>query len=143
MRGGVWRVKFYWPEGAGPDSVSQPAPAFPVRTPDGFMAFVRARARGPGQLIRLPLFLARHPEAVPALPGSAAAIKPPASYATCRYYAIHSFRWLDEAGGGRWVRYRWIPEAGGAARSRQEAQGRGPPDPRGGGAARPAGGAGR
>ena len=118
-------TKFYLPDGSRTDIVAQTAPRFPVRTPDAFIAFVRAMAPGPGQLVRLPLFLARHPEAVAALPANVAAIKPPVSYATSRYYAIHSFRWLDEGGGARWVRYRWMPEAGVASLSRKEAKSRG------------------
>ncbi|MGL1451733.1 hypothetical protein ACSTI1_00145, partial [Vibrio parahaemolyticus] len=31
---------------------------------------------------------------------------------TCTYYAVHAFRWLDTAGGGRFVRYTLRPEAG-------------------------------
>jgi len=118
-------TKFYLPDGTRTDIVAQTAPRFPVRTPDAFIAFVRAMAPGPGQLVRLPLFLARHPETVRALPASAAAVKPPVSYATCRFYAIHSFRWLDADGGARWVRYRWLPEAGVASLSGKEAKARG------------------
>src|SRR3954453_23606701 len=65
-------TKFYLPDGSRTDIVTQTAPRFPVRTPDAFIAFVRAMAPGPGQLVRLPLFLARHPEAVAALPANVA-----------------------------------------------------------------------
>ena len=63
-------------------------------------------------LWKLPLFLARHPKIALGLPAGAAALKPPASYATLRYYALHAFKWIDADGGERYVRYTWEPEAG-------------------------------
>jgi catalase len=118
-------VKLYLPDGGRTDIVAQSAPRFPVRTPDGFVDFVRAAAPGPRQLVRMPLFLARHPEAVPGLPANLAALKPPAGYATIRYYPIHAFRWLDADGVARIVRYRWVPAAGVQTLSRKEAKARG------------------
>jgi catalase len=118
-------TKFYLPDGSRTDIVAQTAPRFPARTPEGFIEFVRAMERGPSQLWRLPLFLARHPEAVAGLRANAAALKPPASYATCGYYAIHAFRWIDGGGGERYVRYRWLPQAGAESISREEAKNRG------------------
>ena len=118
-------VKLYLPDGTRTDIVSQSAPRFPVRTPDAFIEFVRAMAPGPAQLYKLPLFLARHREAIPALPANLSAIKPPASYATIRYYAVHSFRWLDAAGTERYVRYRWLPEGEVQTLSGKEAKARG------------------
>src|SRR5205807_2532997 len=91
-------TKFYAPDGSRTDIVAQTAPRFPVRTPDAFVELIRAASPGIGQAWRLPLFLARHPKAVPALPASMQAVKPPASYATMAYYAIHAFRWVHGAG---------------------------------------------
>jgi len=105
-------TKFYLPDGSRTDIVAQTVPRFPTRTPDGFVEFVRAMKPGISQAWKLPYFLARHPEALPGLRGAAAALKPPASYATRRYYAIHAFRWIDAGGGARHVRYRWVPEGG-------------------------------
>jgi catalase len=118
-------VKFYLPDGTRTDIVAQTAPRFPARTPDGFIEFVRAMERGPAQLWKLPLFLARHPEALGGLRANAATLKPPASYASCVYYAIHSYRWIDPAGGERHVRYRWLPEANEPTLSTEEAKTRG------------------
>jgi len=118
-------TKFYLPDGSRTDIVAQTAPRFPARTPEGFIEFVRAMERGPAQLWKLPLFLARHPEAVAGLRANAVALKRPASYATCRYYAIHAFRWTDSGGGARNVRYRWLPEAGDHSVSAKEAKSRG------------------
>ncbi len=105
-------VKFYVPDGSKTDIVAQTAPRFPVRTPEAFVEFVQASKPGPEQLLKLPLFLARHPEALPALPANAVALKHPASFATVRYYAVHSYRWVDRDGGERYVRYRFVPESG-------------------------------
>jgi len=105
-------TKFYLPGGAGKTDISaQTAPRFPVRTPDAFVELVDAARPGLGRAWRLPLFLARHREAVPALRANAPALRSPASYATVPYYPIHAFRWVDARGGERWVRYRWAPEA--------------------------------
>lgn len=118
-------TKLYLADGSRTDIVAQTAPRFPVRTPDGFVRFLRATKPGPSQLWKLPLFLARHREALPGLRANAAALKPPASYATRRYYAIHAFRWVDSGGGTRHVRYRWQPAAGERNLSADEAKSRG------------------
>ena len=118
-------TKFYAPDGSRTDIVAQTAPRFPVRTPDAFVELIRAASPGIAQAWRLPLFLARHPRAIPALPASMQAVKPPASYATMAYYAIHAFRWVDGGGGARHVRYRWVPQAGVATLAGKEAKARG------------------
>jgi catalase len=118
-------VKFYLPDGERTDISAQTVPRFPVRTPDAFIGLINASAPGAGRLWKLPLFLATHPEALPALRANAPALKPPASYASCRYYAIHAFRWLDAKGGSRYVRYTWLPEASDPPLSQEEARSRG------------------
>jgi catalase len=118
-------VKFYLPDGSRTDISAQTVPRFPVRTPDAFINLIRASAPGPARFWRLPVFLATHPEALPALRANAPALKPPASYATCRYYAVHAFKWIDAQGGVRYVRYTWIPEADEPPLSAEEAKSRG------------------
>jgi catalase len=118
-------AKFYLPDGSRTDISAQTVPRFPVRTPDAFIGLIRASAPGPGRLWKLPLFLATHPEALPALRANAPALKPPASYATCRYYAVHAFKWIDADGGERYVRYTWIPKADEPPLSAEEARSRG------------------
>jgi catalase len=105
-------VKFYLPGGDRTDIVAQTAPRFPVRTPEGFLELLVAGRPSLATTWRLPLFLARHPEAIPRLPINLAALRPPVSYASCRYYAIHAYRFIDREGRQRYVRYTWIPEAG-------------------------------
>ena len=118
-------VKFHLPDGSATDISAQTAPRFPVRAPDDFIAFVRANEPGPARLWRLPAFIATHPRAAPALAAGLPALRPPASYATRRYHAIHAFRWIDSGAGERWVRYSWLPEAGVASLKAAEARRRG------------------
>ena len=117
-------VKLDGPDGKL-DISAQTAPHFPVRDAAGFVELVQASAPGPASLLRLPWFLARHPRAALALPANAPALKPPASYATCRYHAVHAYRWVDAEGRGRFVRYRWLPAAGVHTLSPRAAKARG------------------
>jgi catalase len=105
-------VSFRVPGQPATDILAQTAPRFPVRTPDDFVTMTCAFAvlpRRPWPLIR---WLAAHPSAVPVLAANAraGAVKPPRSFATATYYAIHAYRWLDADGGSRWVRYTWLPD---------------------------------
>jgi catalase len=103
-------VKFYLPDGTRTDIVAQTAPRFPVRTPDAFVELIRALGAGPRAAIELPRFLARHPEAIPRLAVSAPALRPPRSYATVPYFAVHAYRFVDAQGGSRFGRYTLAPE---------------------------------
>jgi catalase len=118
-------VSFLLPDGSRTDILSQTAPRFPVRSTDAFLALVRASDTGPAGLWKLPLFLARHPGALPSLPRNLAALKPPSSYASRRYYAIHAYKWVAGDGSERWVRYTWLPEAAEKDLSMREARKRG------------------
>ena len=114
-------VKFYLPDGAKTDIVALTLPCFFVRTPEDFLEFTRAR-KDPERL--MPDWLGAHPEALTAIQAALGA-DPPASYATCAYNSIHSFRWVDADGGSRFVRYRWEPEAGEETLSPEDAKARG------------------
>jgi catalase len=118
-------TKFYLPDGSKTDISAQSLPRFPVRNPDAFVGLLRASRPGRSRLWRLPLFLARHREAVPALRENAPMLKPPPSYASCPYYAFHAYRWIGEDGGERYVRYKWLPEASDPRISSEEAKSRG------------------
>jgi catalase len=106
-------TKLYLPDDSRTDIVAITLPCFFVRTPDDFVTFTRATkpfiGGRPGP--RLALFLATHRESWPAVK-AALRFRPPESYATCAYRALHAFRWLDASGGSRFVRYTWVPEAG-------------------------------
>jgi catalase len=118
-------VKFYLADGSRSDIVAQSSPRFPVSTPDAFIELLRAQRPGPAMAWRMPLFLARNPRALVTLPEDLAALRPIASYATCTYYATHAFRFVDSAGGTRYIRYTWVPEAGDQRLSLREARRRG------------------
>jgi catalase len=118
-------TKFYLPDGSRTDIVAFTLPRFFVRTPEDFVKFTKAGKPLFGNFApRLPLFIATHREALPAVRAFLAQ-EPPASYATCRYNGIHSFKWLGGDGDERWVRYSWLPEAGEQTLSGGEAKERG------------------
>jgi catalase len=121
-------VKFHLPGGEATDIVSASQRVFFVRTPEDFLEFTDARKPDPETGRPDPNaigdFLIRHPEAEAAL-SELLATPPPASLATTAYNALHAFRWLDEEGGSRWVRYEWLPEAGVATIDPEKATGLG------------------
>jgi catalase len=111
-------VKFYLADGGKTDIVALSMPCFFVRTPEDFLDFTRAR-KDPERL--MPDWLGAHPEAMAGIQ-AALSLEPPASYATCMYNSIHSYRWIDAGGGSRFVRYRFEPEAGQQALSAADAK---------------------
>ena len=120
-------VKLYLPDGSKTDVVAITLPSFVARDPDEFVAVTRASK--PLPFVGLPgpraaLFLATHRHSLPAA-RAALTQKPPESFATRRYNAIHAFRWIDPEASERFVRYRWLPEAGEHSISTREAKQRG------------------
>jgi catalase len=105
-------VKFTLPDGSRTDISAQTAGLFVAKDVAGFLEFLKATEIGPTSLIRLPLFTVRHPEFLRTLRANAASLVVPRSYATVAYHALHAFRWLDDSGGSRFVRYHWSPLAG-------------------------------
>ncbi len=118
-------IKFYLPDDSRTDIVAQSAPRFPVRTPEAFLELLVAQKPGPAMAWKVPAFLARHPEAIPKLLTNVPALRPVASYGTCRYYAIHAYRFIAADGSERYVRYTLQPEAGDQRISPREAKRRG------------------
>lgn len=121
-------VKVYLPDGRRTDMVALSLPAFFARTPEDFLEFTRARrpdpATGQPDMERLGAWLGAHPEAGPAIQAAVSAA-PPASYATCAYNGIHTFRWVNGEEVGRFVRFRWEPESGVETLSAEDARARG------------------
>jgi catalase len=105
-------VKLYLPDGSRTDIVAQTAPKFIGSQPDTFLDLLRSQGPGASVAWKFPWFLIRNPGALVRLPANLPALRPPVSYATCTYYAVHAYRLLDANGGGRFVRYTWRPEAG-------------------------------
>ena len=122
-------TKFYLHDGTTTDVVAINLPAFFVSTVDGFLDFCRARVPDPStgepDPAAIGAFLEQHPEALTACAAVLAAT-PPESYLRCAYNSLHAYRFVDDAGDGRYVRYRWEPEAGEASLSAEEAEARGP-----------------
>lgn len=118
-------VKLYLPDGSKTDIVAQSLPFFAVSDVAAFNEQLRATKPGPEMAWRMPLFLVRNPRVALALPRLLPHLRPPASYATHRYHALHAFRWIDPDGGAHYVRYVLAPEAGEASLSPGEARKRG------------------
>jgi len=122
-------TKFYLPDGTTTDIIGITLPAFFVNTVDGFFDFCRARtpepATGEPDPAAIGEFLAAHPEATTAATAVLGAT-PPESYLRCVYNSLHAYRFVDDGGGSRFVRYRWEPQAGEAALAPEEAEARGP-----------------
>jgi catalase len=112
-------------DGSRTDISAQTVPRFPFRDVDPFIEFLRVSKPGAAALVKLPLFLARHPRALGPLRMNLAALKPPPSFAARPYYAFHAFKWLDADGGERYVRYTWKPTIDLAELPRGEAKARG------------------
>ena len=103
-------VSFRLPDGTATDLLGQTAPRFSIKTPEQFLALVRAGANQ----AKLPLFLARYPGMIPSLIANARAgsIKAPVSYAEATFYPIHAYKWIAPDGAESWVRYTLTPLAG-------------------------------
>ncbi len=103
-------------------------PAFVTRTADEFLELLRLRRPDPetGQpdMEKLGAFLAAHPESQPAIQATIG-VEPPASRVQLIYRSPHSFKLVNAAGEGTWVRYRLQPEAGEAHIPDDEARERG------------------
>src|SRR3954451_11540812 len=117
-------VKIDGPDGKW-DVSSQSSPRIPTATTQAFLDLLTATKPSASLAWKLPLFLARNPRVATKLPGNAAALKPPASYATTRFYAIHAFTWIAPDGTQRSVRYRWRPDEGEHNLGIREAKSRG------------------
>jgi catalase len=118
-------ASFSLPDGTVTDVACQSAPRFPVRTPEAFEALLKANTHHRARAWKLPLFLARNPSAIPTLRPNLESLKPPVGYTTLPYFGVHAFRWLDAAGGSRFVRYTFLPEGGDQRLSADDAKQRG------------------
>ena len=123
-------VKFLLPDGRETDIVAISLPVFFVRDAEAFIDLTRSRRLNPKTRRPSPFrilgFLARHPEAAPAIWYSARKLNQvPASRVQVAYHGLHAFRWIDAKANPRYVRYDLVPEAGAVELPRREARGRG------------------
>jgi catalase len=121
-------TKFYLPDGSRTDILTVTSKRFFARTPEEFIEFNRAISKPAGgrprpNPVKMLWYLARHPKAAPAV-AAIRELKSIPSYAQQRYNSLHAFRWVDDAGNGRHVRYSWLPEEGEATLSTDEAKSR-------------------
>ena len=117
-------VKFQLPDGKNADILALHIEGFPARTPDEFLAFLRAQLPDPatGKPVpdAVPRFLDSHPSTRAFI--ERLTRKPvPASYGQASYYAEHAFKFTAADGTSRFGRYSWIPEAGEAYLSPDDA----------------------
>ncbi|HET6168501.1 MAG TPA: catalase [Marmoricola sp.] len=114
-------LSFRLADGTATDLLGQTAPRFNVRTPEAFLELVQAAANP----LRLPLFLARHPESIPAViaDARAKALVSPYSYAEVPYYPVHAYKWIAADRTESWVRYRLTPQEGEEGRTTGEFKG--------------------
>ena len=117
-------VKFQLPDGKNADILALHIEGFPARTPEEFLAFLRAQlpdsATGEAAPDAVPRFLDSHP-ATRAFIERLMQKAVPASYGRASYYAEHAFRFTAADGSSRFGRYRWMPEAGEAYLSPDDA----------------------
>lgn len=108
-------TKFYLPDGTVTDLIGITLPAFLVGTPDDFIGFVEAKAVDPAtglpNMPRLMAFLAKHPETARVVQMLQTQLAP-RSLAETAFRPLHTYRFVNAAGDGRWARYHWEPEAG-------------------------------
>jgi catalase len=121
-------VKFQLAEGKHADILANTIEGFPVRTPEEFLAFLRAQlpdpATGKPAPDAVPRFIGSHP-ATGEFIGRLTQRPVPASFGQTSYYAEHAFRFIAADGSSRFGRYRWTPEAGEAFLSADDGAKRG------------------
>jgi len=116
-------TKFYLPDGTITDLIGITLPAFFVRTPEEFLGFAGAQvpdpATGQPDIEKLKSFAASHPNGGRVL---LMLLQQPAlvSFAQVSYRPLHTFRFVNADGEGRWARYHWEPEAGVAGQPLEE-----------------------
>ena len=117
-------VKFQLPDGKKTDILANSIEGFPARTPEDFLAFLRAQLPDPdtGKPVpdAVPQFLGGHP-AARAFIERLTQKSVPASYGQSSYHAEHAFRFNSADGTSRFGRYHWMPEAGEAYLSPDDA----------------------
>ena len=115
-------IRFTLPDGGYTDIVSISANAFPVATPEDFLAFLQAAAQsGPDAQKPTPIekFLSTHPAAAKFVSTPRPA---PVSFGTLAFYGVNAFKFTNAEGVGHYARYQIIPAAGEHALSDPEAK---------------------
>jgi len=102
-------IRFHLADHVHTDIIAHSVNGFPVRTPEEFLALLRAiHASGPSQAGPTPIevFLGTHPAAL----AFVQAPKPvPASFLKESYFAPNAYRFVNAGGAGVYGRYRILP----------------------------------
>ena len=105
-------IRFYLEDHVHTDIISHSVDAFPTRTAEEFLEFLRALGTsGPGVAHPTPVevFLGSHPAAM----AFVEAPKPiPASFAEECFYSVSAYKFTNSRGVSEFGRYRVVPEAG-------------------------------
>jgi catalase len=119
-------TRFHLGEHAHTDIVAHSVDGFPTRTAAEFVEFLNAvRTSGPDTPHPNPIeqFLGSHPKALEFVQ----APKPiPTSFARETYFSVTAYKFIDDSGTIRHVRYRVLPEAGNEYLSAEGAAAKGP-----------------
>jgi len=105
-------IRFDLGGGASTDIVSISVNAFPVSTPEDFLALLQAIAvsgKDASKPTALDQFLGSHPAAVKFVTTPRPA---PESFATLAFYGVNAFKFTNATGESVFIRYRIVPEAG-------------------------------
>ncbi len=105
-------VRFHLAEHVHTDIIGHSVDAFPVRTPEEFLEFLRAvKATGPDSTKPTPIerFLGGHPSAL----AFVTAPKPfPTSFAKESFFTVNAFKFVNQEGHGQYGRFRIRPDGG-------------------------------
>jgi len=115
-------IRFTLPDGSSTDIVSISANAFPVATPEDFLAFLQAAGQsGPDAPKPTPIekFLSTHPAAAKFV---STPRPPPVSFGTLAFYGVNALKFTNANGVSHYARYQIIPVAGEHALSDAEAK---------------------
>jgi catalase len=118
-------VNFQLPNGSSTDILGQTTPHFPFSDQEGVLDVMAVADRSLSSLLRLPLFLAKHPKVLSTVREANDAVNRRASFVARRYFPFHAFKWMDADGGERWIRYHWHPTVDEPDLSKEEAKRRG------------------
>jgi catalase len=105
-------IRFKLPDGANTDIVSISTNAFPVATPEDFLALLTAIAKsGPGVPKPTPVeqFLGAHPAAAKYV---GTPKPPPQSFGTLAFFGVNAFKFTNAKGVSHFARYQILPLAG-------------------------------
>lgn len=104
-------IKFIGRDGFTTDIVAHSFNGFPVKNTDDFRDFLMALAAS-GPDVPKPSPVDRYLDTHPPTKAFATTQKNPASYATLKYFAANSFRFINADGVSTYVRYQFIPQQG-------------------------------